>query len=140
MTKPEPTFTGEVQFRRWSDSSTQGVQVTFALPDTESLEPLKDKAGKRFMAVLVEIGDDEQPVQPMPRKDIRGPLCREACDYCVNKDFQDWLDLDATGCKDFILETAGVESRKELDENKEARDRFVQQVRIPFFVWQRERK
>lgn len=66
----EPTFTGEALLRRWSESSTQGVQVTFALSDSAELEPLKAKTGKRFMAVLVELGDDEQPVAGNPASAI----------------------------------------------------------------------
>jgi hypothetical protein len=142
-----PAFEGEVQFRRWSDSSTQGVQVTFALPDSEALEPLKHKAGKRFMAVLVEIGDDEQPVQQPPKKDQRGPLCREACDYCKLPEFQEWASGDGgydrteDGAKDFILDMCGLEkSRTELDGKPEAAAWFVQQVRVPFMKWQRERR
>lgn len=135
-----PTFQGEVQFRRWSDSSTQGVQVTFALPDSADLEPLKHKAGKRFMAVLVEIGDDEQPVQPQ-RKDTRGPLCREACDYCELPAFHEWCGADnAANAKSFILNVCGVTSRKTLDVNDRARDQFVAHIRRPFMQWQREQK
>lgn len=148
----QPTFQGEVQFRRWSDSSTQGVQVTFALPDSDSLEPLKHKAGKRFMAVLVEIGDDEQPVQPPPARN--GPLCREAIDYCKSAEFQEWVcvqiergvfDLpsdmdDEAGAKQFILWKCDVGSRKHLDEIPSAADRFVSGVRLPFMRWQREQR
>jgi hypothetical protein len=133
-----PTFQGEVQMRRWSDSSTQGVQVTFALPDAEDLEPLKGKEGKRFMAVLVQIGDDEQPVQ-QPRKDARGPLCREACDLCAMPEFALWVNK-STGCyvgtpelaKAWICSTCAVESRKDLDTVATAREKFIAQIRAPF--------
>jgi hypothetical protein len=143
-----PAFQGEVQFRRWSDSSTQGVQITFALPDSSDLEPLKHKAGKRFMAVLVEIGDDEQPVQaPQPRKDTRGPLCREACDYCETPEFQTWVAIvgghkvaTAACAKQFILDRCQIGSRKELDTYEPAQRAFVRDIRIPFFAWNRERK
>lgn len=134
-----PTFQGEVQMRRWSDSSTQGVQITFALPDASDLEPLKAKAGKRFMAVLVEIGDDEQPVQP-PRKDTRGPLCREACELCAMPEFQEWAHERAdyeglpseASAKAAILSICDVDSRKELDSDKGAGDYFIQTFRLPF--------
>jgi hypothetical protein len=140
-----PTFQGEVQFRRWSDSSTQGVQVTFALPESEALEPLKGKEGKRFMAVLVEIGDDEQPVQP-PVK--RGPLCIEACEYCKDRDFQMWARerADLVGepnehlAKDVILGFCGVESRKDLDKSPVAAEKFRALIRGPFMRWQREQR
>jgi hypothetical protein len=139
-----PTFQGEVQFRRWSDSSTQGVQITFALPDSSDLEPLKHKAGKRFMAVLVEIGDDEQAVQPAPKKDQRGPLCREACDYCGNAAFRLWVaevgsdPVSMDDAREWILNVCGVLSRKELDAQPSAGERFIRMVRVPFMRWQRE--
>lgn len=127
-----PTFQGEVQMRRWSDSSTQGVQITFALPDASDLEPLKAKAGKRFMAVLVEIGDDEQPVQP-PRKDTRGPLCREACDLCAMPEFQEWGHMAGeSSAKAEILERCRIASRKELDADPSAAHTFICEFRIPF--------
>lgn len=144
-----PTFQGEVQMRRWSDSSTQGVQVTFALPDSADLDPLKGMEGKRFMAVLVLIGDDEQPAIPEPvkrRKDTRGPLCREACDYCVMPDFWKWLRVNGKPCdseseaRAWVLELCDVRSRKELDTIAGAGDYFVQIVRRPFMHWQRERR
>jgi hypothetical protein len=140
----EPTFSGEVQFRRWSDSSTQGVQVTFALPDSDSLEPLKGLEGKRFMAVLVQIGDDERPVEPVKR----GPLCIEACEYCKDKDFQRWAheraDLNGApseaNAKDVILSFCGVDSRKQLDASPVAAEKFRALVRAPFMRWQREQR
>jgi hypothetical protein len=136
-----PTFQGEVQFRRWSDSSTQGVQVTFALPDSADLEPLKHKAGKRFMAVLVEIGDDEQPVQPEPKRAQRGPLCREACDLCELGDFMSWASVRSEqDAATTIKMLCGVESRKELDTDAAAAEKFRSLVRVPFMKWQRERR
>ena len=147
-----PTFQGEVQFRRWSDSSTQGVQITFALPDAADLEPLKAKAGKRFMAVLVELGDDELPIEPQPvekprraHKDTRGPLCREACELCAVPQFQQWAATlgyteNEAGAKACILNTCSVQSRKDFDENQFAGEAFIERIRIPFMHWQRKQK
>jgi hypothetical protein len=138
-----PTFQGEVQMRRWSDSSTQGVQVTFALPDASDLEPLKAKAGKRFMAVLVEIGDDEQPIQA-PRKDTRGPLCREAQELCKSPEFQKWSARMMTPddgvqwepseslARRYVLEACEVGSRSDFDADAGAADRFIRTIRLPF--------
>lgn len=73
-------YAGEVQLLRWSESSTTGRTVLFQIPEETVEHPFKrfnvrDKSaktpGKRFMAVLVEIGDDEKPVaQVMPKDKI----------------------------------------------------------------------
>jgi hypothetical protein len=145
MSDVQPLWQGEVQFRRYSDTSTQGQQIVFAVLDREALEPFIGKEGKRFAAVLVEIGDDEQPVAPQPRKDTRGPLCREACDYCAMPDFERWITprgefWGAEAIKEWMLEKCGIKSRKELDADEMAAARFIREVRIPFMRWQREQK
>jgi hypothetical protein len=140
-----PSFQGEVQFRRYSDTSTQGQQIVFAVADREALEPFIGKEGKRFMAVFVEVGDDELPVTPAPRKNTRGPLCREACDYCEMPEFQSWVaqtgewDMSEAEAKDFILTMCEIKSRKELDSNRLAGETFIHSVRVPFMHWKRER-
>ena len=50
MAEPTPTFAGEVQFRRYSDTSTQGTQIVLALPDRESLQSFIGLEGKRNAA------------------------------------------------------------------------------------------
>lgn len=101
MAEPTPTFAGEVQLRRWSESNTQGVQVTFALADSSDLEKFRGLDGKRFMAVLVQIGDDEQPVD-VRKSDIKvrksdiaheplGDLCWRAVQWCKEPEFADFI-------------------------------------------------
>lgn len=147
MSEVKPTWSGEVQFRRYSDTSTQGAQITFGLPDRESLEAFIDKAGKRFMAVLVEIGDDELPVEPQVKRDQRGPLCREACELCGTQDFFFWVwnEFDVVlsspqHAKEWMCGLLGIKSRKELDESDEAKELFIKKLRLPFmrFVTTRE--
>lgn len=149
-TNPTPTFAGEVQLRRWSESNTQGVQVTFALADSSDLEKFRGLDGKRFMAVLVQIGDDEQPVGAVnvPKRDITreplGDLCWRAVQWCKEQEFHWWLasvvlperahDLrvDEEDAKGYILEWCGITSRKELDTNPEAARKFNQLIRGPY--------
>jgi hypothetical protein len=146
-----PTFQGEVLMRRWSDSSTQGVQVTFALPDAGELEPLKAKTGKRFMAVLVEIGDDERPVPagdtstkrvaetPKKEREYLGDLCYRAVQWCGDREFQIWLSNQfrvgvhsAEEAAECIKEVCEVDSRKKLDIEPRAAERFNRLIRGPY--------
>ena len=140
-------FQGEVQFRRYSDTSTQGQQIVFALEDREALEAFIGAEGARFQAVLVRIGDDEQPVAA-PRKDTRGPLCREACDYCAMPEF--WRFLIETSAaesinneedaKRWMCEGLGIATRKQLDDDQKFGRWFIEYYRIPFMRWQREQR
>ncbi len=101
MAEPTPTFAGEVQLRRWSESSTQGVQVTFALAESSELDKFKGLDGKRFMAVLVQIGDDEQPVTGNPatantgkshiQREPLGDLCWRAVQWCKDPVFYSFI-------------------------------------------------
>jgi len=152
-----PTFSGEVQFRRYSDTSTQGQQVVFAVQDREALESFVGMEGKRFMAVLVQIGDDDQPVQgdektaggpqnsrtidkPQAKREYLGDLCYRAVQWCNDPEFQRWVrertgtsaPVDADMAKQFILMKCGVESRKELDTEAEAAEKFRRTVMAPW--------
>lgn len=155
MAEPKPTFAGEVQFRRYSDTSTQGTQIVLALPDREALQSFIGLEGKRFMAVLVQIGDDEQPVDASNSRDIAkvrksdiareplGDLCWRAVQWCKEPEFWAFLEaaygvdsmlpvaseLDATGVVRVLCQ---IESRKELDTNPEAARKFHQFIRGPY--------
>jgi hypothetical protein len=143
-----PAFQGEVLMRRWSDSSTQGVQITFALPDASDLEPLKAKTGKRFACVLVEIGDDEAPVEtPVvavpPDSENRkkgGQWAKLAGIWCADSDFQKWAEADSPeAAAQFIRETCAIESRAVLDHDMDALSRFNAGIRYPFMKWMEAR-
>ncbi len=148
-----PMFQGEVQFRRYSDTSTQGQQLVFAVHGRDELEAFIGKEGKRFMAVLVEIGDDEQPVQeiakPKPREYL-GENCYWAVQRCSDPEFQKWIvgnsqystaysmgtevQASAELAAMVIRQWCGVHSRKELDTNAEAAMKFRTHVIGP---WQK---
>lgn len=155
MAEPTPTFAGEVQFRRYSDTSTQGTQIVLALPDREALQSFIGLEGKRFMAVLVQIGDDEQPVagNPVttnagipasgkPRQPL-GDLCWRAVQWCKEPEFIAWINSTTHNgvmwhvkseddARAFVCEICGVSSRKELDTNPAARSLFNGCIRGPY--------
>jgi len=87
-----------------------------------------------------------------------GPLCLLACKWCDDKEFLNYLlnaDLHAKVitppilisdpvlpdeyAKKTILFTCGIKSRKELDTNPEAAERFHKYIRIPYAAYLTER-
>lgn len=150
----KPTFQGEIQLAGWSDTHNGGRKVTFWLADEDDLEPFKgltarkgNQAGHRFMAVLVEIGDDEKPiVQPQKEKLKGGELCRLAGIFCSTKEFWQWVsetnDVEyITNQNDAVIwlrEKCEIESRTELDHDSVAGNIFKKQVREPYSEWHYE--
>ena len=148
----QTAFQGEIQFRRYSDTSTQGQQVVFAVADREALESFIGKEGKRFMAVLVELGDDEQPVAGNPAtanlsnstdlkpRERLGDLAWRAVQWCKEPEFRAWLgvagdfvnELTEDAASEVIKSWCEVDSRKELDTNPRAKQLFNQFIRGPY--------
>ena len=132
----------EFMLAGWSQNHTSGNKVTFWCSD-EDFEYFKDKtakhgktAGQRFMAALVEIGDDEQPVdRDKPRK----PLMMSAVMLCKNENFQEFAVLRApvgtTGdaeqtAAECIKGFCGVSSRRMLDDSQDSRESFARLMSI----------
>lgn len=152
-------FSGEVQFAGYNDSNTQGARITFWLPDPDQLAYFRaivtkkgGKAGQRFMLVLVEIGDDEQPVDKAQEAAFEravkgGPLSQHAGRLCKDADFQRWAAADGgdkrsfgyamseDGARLFIIETCRIKSRTELDHDQRAAQAYETLVRRPFVKW-----
>jgi hypothetical protein len=145
----QPTFSGEIQLAGWSESHTGGCKVTFWLQSNEDLEAFRaltvrkgNTAGHRFMAALVEIGDDEQPVvnkSLTTEKPKGGALAKLAGMWCNDPEFWAWLETDpdnachsAQGAAACLYAICGIESRAELDHNKQAAEIFHTFVRGPY--------
>ena len=150
-----PTFAGEIQLAGWSESHTSGCKVTFWLSSPDELEAFRaltvrkgNTAGHRFMAALVEIGDDERPVEPelINRKSPRaqmGDACYRTVMWCQEPTFWDFLNSHppffsnvAVTNKEEAAETVRficcVDSRKELDTNNEANKAWHRLIRQPY--------
>ena len=151
MSEIVPLYSGEAQFRRYSDTSTQGQQVVFALPGRDELQAFIGKEGRRFMVVCVEIGDDEAPVpaiQPPKTREPLGELCYRAVMLCQDAEFQDWINREAKAegipskeqARDIICEWCGVDSRKALDDNGDAARLFRKYVLGPWQKHQQARR
>jgi hypothetical protein len=156
MSTITPTFSGEMQLAAWSESHTGGCKVTFWLPTPQDLDAFRaltvrkgNHAGHRFMAVLVEVGDDEQPVQqPEPEKAKGGALAKLAA--MLGDDVEFWKFLthqfsleeaceSPENAAEVIREVCEIESRSELDWHTDAANRFHSQIRGPWLKWRAQR-
>jgi hypothetical protein len=152
MSEIVPTFHGELQLAGWSESHNSGCKVTFWLQSSEDLEAFRaltvrkgNQAGQRFMAALVEVGDDEQPVQqPEPLKPRGGPLAKLAGMLCADPEFwvflthQFSLEEAVEGplmAAEHIRRLCAIESRAELDSDPEAEAMFHRAIRGPWIKW-----
>lgn len=142
MTEEIIAFKGEVWLLSWRESHNNGATVTFQLADNDDLEAFKrmtvrkgKRAGQRLACVLVEIGDDEQPVKQDKPKG--GPLSQSAAQMCENPVFQSFLkysyepvwprgayDSEATAAGIVVRAVCSVVSRAELDHDMLAAKRF----------------
>lgn len=152
-----PTFAGEMQLAGWSESHTGGCKVSFWLSSPDELSAFRaltvrkgNTAGHRFMAALVEIGDDEKPVEPIPpdsrELEIKtrahmGDACYRTVRWCNEPQFWAFLNQmmpefdnvkntnEAAHMVRFICK---VDSRKELDTNSQANEAWHRLIREPY--------
>lgn len=150
-----PAFQDEIQLAGWSETHTGGAKVTFWLPDAAALDVFRtltarkgNTAGHRFACVLVEIGDDERPVQPpkveKPKASPIGDLCRWSVIRCSEPTFWEFLNTtfptndtveNEAEAADTLKFVCTVGSRKEFDTDPQARARFDRLIRHPYQKW-----
>ena len=93
-------YEDELQTVWWQDSSSEGMVVKFRIPSPEfDSHPFKRfPIGTRFYVRMVEIGDDDQPVDQAQKEKMRqaiqerevkgGKLARDAGILCCEERFQ----------------------------------------------------
>lgn len=140
-----PAWQGEVMLLQWGESSTRGRTVTFLLPEDEDQHPFKThsiragkRAGSRFMAVFVEISDDETAVDSKPSASQEaGMLCRDAL-------FQQWaserhfVQRSEAGAREAVLSFCSIKSRSELDSQRRAWEAWSFGMKRDFEAWRRD--
>lgn len=163
----KPAIQCEFQVMNWGESATSGAWVKFWLnpEDLDAFRAIQCRSGKnagqRFMGVLVEIGDDEQPepyqnanpaaqqattvagntdAPAADEKPVGGPLARLAGMLCANPKFREWAGVgDADTAAEFVRVECGIGSRVELDHNESAAAAFHANIRLPFLARQEGR-
>ena len=148
-----PLFSGELQLAGWSETHNGGCKVTFWLQSSDDLEAFRtltirkgNTSGQRFMAALVEVGDDELPVQPIDtlpepvqkaaeNVHIGGPLARLAGQWCADPAFREWIYVDTEAqAAEKIRAFCNIESRRLLDHDLEAATKFKKLFRTPYMA------
>lgn len=152
-----PLYAGEMQLAGWSESHTGGAKVTFWLSGPDELAAFRaltvrkgNTSGQRMMAVFVEIGDNEEPVQPpaqpADKPSALGDVCYRTVQWCADPKFWDWINSTTHNgilwhiksefdAKEFVCEICGVTSRKELDSDNEANKAWHRLIREPYRLY-----
>lgn len=133
-------FQGEVMLINWSESSTRGRTATFLLGEDGDAHPFKDftikagkRAGQRFMCVMVQIDDSEQPVAQ------KRAASQRAAAMCKDERFWEWANgrtfeivNSEESARAFILMNLNIESRREIDQKPDVLERFERNIVTPF--------
>lgn len=121
------------------------ITIEFEPKDAKEAYALFGARGTPVALAALAVGYQAAPTEP--RKDTRGPLCREACDYCAMPEFRDWMQFEhaalagsANDARLWLLGVLGLNSRKELDTNADGAARFIARVRLPFMRYMKTRK
>lgn len=133
------THNVELMLLGWTQTHNGGSKLTFQVSD-DDLDQFRgmtvkkgNTAGQRFMAALVEIGPDEQPV-PVEEKQPLGSRAFLAVKWCKDQRFRDWVAkrYGIDDPRDAILTICRIGSRRELDENPDAWAAFDDRFRKPY--------
>ena len=121
--------------------SKDGYLLTMAVhPDELPNDLMRDFVGSRYVVVMVRLNDNEQPMN----RDGEFPgdhAVKMAGILCRDPNFWDWLherewlmEKNEKACTEWVTTYLGIESRKELKTNEEARDLF-NRIKASFDAW-----
>jgi hypothetical protein len=131
----------EVMLLGWSDGP-KGSSVTFMLSPTEGRHPFFqfERGTACFMVTLIEISDDETPVDQVKRARVEGggqKVSNAAAQVIKNPVYWDWMQVGGTTDADIELKRhLDIKSKAELDRDPEAVKRFRAHM-DEFVSWQK---
>jgi hypothetical protein len=144
MNESDPiiAFQGEVQLLGWGETNTRGRTITLQLDNSSEGHPFSTavtksgkKSGTRYQIVMVEIGDDERPVEKTPAQ-MAFLLCQDpAFQFFLNERSFATID-DEDSARACILEGCQVKSRSELDKDPRARSAWLTLFYNPWTAYQ----
>lgn len=135
-------------FLGWTMSNSAGGRIKFELSSEADFAFFRSlPAGQEWSATLVELDDEEQPVDQSAREKVEtvkgGPKSQRAGALCADADFQRFVGrqhlnkqrANPDECADFIRHKCRIASRAELDHDPAAWERFTRWVSKPFAIW-----
>jgi hypothetical protein len=148
-------YKDEAMLCGWNDSQTNGHTVKFWLTHDHMGHPFEGyerHEPERFYISMVEIDDDQEPIDQQVREKVEKSAKRpsERLSYaavmlCKNEGFWTWLTETtnvAVNSEDdariVMLDMLGLPSRGILDKNEYQAKRFHEIVRKPFVEWQEQ--
>ena len=121
--------------------SKDGFVLTLALhPSDIPHDLMTDFVGSRYQVVMVRLGDDEQPMSregEFPGDHavkMAGILCRDPEFWKWLNDREMLMEKNEKACAEWLTSYLGIESRKELKTDTEARSLF-NQLKRSFDAW-----
>ncbi len=157
----EAVFTGEVMFAAWHDTSTQGQTVKFWLDNESTRHPFdgftargRTNTGSMFAVILVELGEDDQPVDQTAEKTIeeahkpKQALSSQAHLMVTSDLFVQYVrecavlksgtKVTPDVAKRWVKHKLSIESLSDLDRDAEKAKVFHEKIRRPFARWNGE--
>jgi len=140
LTEPTIQFEG---VKAGLKQSKDGYILTLAVhPDEIPDDLVRDFVGSRYVVVMVRLDEQEQPMNR--NNEFPGDQAvKMAGILCRDPDFWEWLhakewlmEKNERVCTEWLTSYLGIESRKELKTDKEARDLF-NKLKNSFDAWRR---
>lgn len=147
--EPYLAYHDEVQLLGYGETDTSGPYIKLRLQDPADLSIFRGKdkrtttkLGQRYQVMLIEVGDDEEPVDQSAVKNAQaaeikgGPLAVRAARLCREPEFYNYVSRTAwykhkanyptpeTACRGFILNYCNISTRKTLDHDASAAAAF----------------
>ena len=121
--------------------SKDGFVLTLAVHPEDLPDLLfRDFVGSRYQVVMVRLGDDDQPLSregEFPGDHavkMAGMLCRDPEFWRWLNDREMLMEKNEKACTEWLTSYLGIESRKELKTDTEARNLF-NQLKRSFDAW-----
>lgn len=159
-----PTIQCDAMLLSWQETHSGGAKIVLQLASPDDLDPFKRLtvkkgrvAGQLLTCVFVEVDGNGQPIEPEPEPPKKrgggkfpGGYCGLAVRWCAEPNFAVWLSREFPSeseecgpstydefCVRMLRLICGIKSRKELDTDATAGERFNERIRAPYAAYRK---